>query len=62
MISQVAYDYGNILDGDTPTCFDSTWPVRACRAAQFVLFIIFLELSGGRVLVDAMSRRGDRDQ
>ena len=40
----VAYDYGNILDGDKPACLDSTWPVRTCRAAQFVLFIICLDL------------------
>ena len=39
----VAYDYDNILDEDKPTCFDSL-PVRTCRAAQLVLFIICLDL------------------
>ena len=52
----VANDYGNILDGDTPTCFDSTWPVRTCSAAQFVLFMICLDLSGRRGIADATSR------
>ena len=51
----VAYDYGNILDGDKPACLDSTWPVRTCRAAQFVLFIISLELCGGCGIADATS-------
>ena len=51
----VAYGYGNILDGDKPTCLDSTWPMRTCRAAQFVLFIISLELCGGRGIADATS-------
>jgi len=56
----VAYDYDIILDGDKPACLTSQ-PVRTCRAAQFVLFIICLDLCGCRVLVDATSRpRGDR--
>ena len=32
----VNYDYDIIIDGGKPTCLDSTWPVRTCRAAQFV--------------------------
>ena len=55
----VAYDYDIIIDGGKPTCLDSTWPVRTCRAASR-LFIICLDLCGCRVLVDAMSPRGDR--
>ena len=51
----VACDYDNILDGGKPTCLDSTWPVRTCRAAQFVLFIISLELCGGCGIADATS-------
>ena len=35
-------------------------PVRTCRAAQFVLFIICLDLCGCRVLVHATSPRGER--
>ena len=50
----VAYDYGNILDGDKPACLDSTWPVRTCRAASR-LFIICLDLRGGCGIVDATS-------
>ena len=49
----VAYDYDNILDGDKPTCFDSACP--CARAAQFVLFIICLDLRGGRGIADATS-------
>ena len=41
----VAYDYDIIIDGGKPTCLDST--VRTCRAAQFVLFIICLDLLWG---------------
>ena len=45
----VACDYDIIIDGGKPTCLDSTWPVRTCRAAQFVLFIIYLDfLCGAR--------------
>ena len=51
----VANDYGNILDGDKPThVFDSTWPVRTCRAASR-LFIICLDLYWGRGIADATS-------
>ena len=42
----VAFDYDNILDGDKPTCLDSTWPVRTCRAASR-LFIIYLDFLWG---------------
>ena len=52
----VAYGYDNIIDGGKPTCLDSTWPVRTCRAAQFVLFIISLEFWGARGIADATSR------
>ena len=55
----VAYDYDIILDGDKPACLTSQ-PVRTCRAAQFVLFIICLDLYGGRGIADATSPRGDR--
>ena len=51
----VAYDYGNILDGDKPACLDSTWPVRTCRAASRRLFIICLDLYWGRGIADATS-------
>ena len=51
----VAYDYDNILDGGKPTFLDSTWPACTCRAAQFVLFIISLDLRGGRGIADATS-------
>ena len=51
----VAYGYDNIIDGGKPTCLDSTWPVRTCRAAQFVLFIICLDLYWGRGIADATS-------
>ena len=51
----VNYDYDIIIDGGKPTCLDSTWPVHTCRAAQFVLFIISLDLRGGRGIADATS-------
>lgn len=54
----VAYDYDIIIDGGKPTCLDSTWPVRTCRAASR-LFLISLDLCGCRVLVHATSPRGD---
>ena len=54
----VNYDYDNVLDGGKPTCLDSTWPVRTCRAASRLL-VISLDLCGCRVLVHATSPRGD---
>ena len=44
----VTCDYDIIIDGGKPTCLDSTWPVRTCRAASR-LFIIYLDfLCGAR--------------
>ena len=50
----VTCDYDIIIDGGKPTCLDSTWPVRTCCAASR-LFIISLELCGGRGIADATS-------
>ena len=50
----VNYDYDIIIDGGKPTCLDSTWPVRTCRAASR-LFIICLDLYWGRGIADATS-------
>ncbi len=58
----VACDYGNILDGDKPTCYDSA---RAAppRASLSSLFVICLDLRGG---AESRTRRvalpSDRDQ